>query len=395
MTALIPVLSGCSIFERSENTGGTAETAAQTEAARLDYSGYGFQALQNDNEKLLYAALDKAINKPYSEKFRAPKPQTAEKTRAILELYKDDHPDVFWLDDTSLYSYVESGDSITIELNFKLDGDALAAAKQRLEQSVRAATDNAPTDATDYQLELYVHDYLLEHCAYDSEAVELHQNDSVRANEQNAYGALVEGKAVCEGYARAFCLLCTRLGLKNWVLQGTSENVNHIWNCVELDGNWYHVDATWDDRDGESTSGSDNYYYFNVNDTEIKKDHTPAALYSDYDAYDALYNGYIPTCGSMDYNYFTLNGKTIVDLDSEDLPSFVAENAAAGAATCAFVVGDDLNFDDTYDQMVSSYAYNWLTSANEINGYEPQLNEVCQLAAYQDRRVITLILEYV
>lgn len=62
-----------------------------------------------------------------------------------------------------------------------------------------------------------------------------------------AYGALVEGRAVCHGYTLAFDLLAERLGIQTEFVG--SEGLNHAWNLVRLDGKTYHVDCTWDDPD--------------------------------------------------------------------------------------------------------------------------------------------------
>lgn len=60
-----------------------------------------------------------------------------------------------------------------------------------------------------------------------------------------ASGALVEKQAVCSGYAKALNVLLRRVGFETSYVSGTS--LNHGWSYVKLDGEWYHVDPTWDD----------------------------------------------------------------------------------------------------------------------------------------------------
>lgn len=64
-----------------------------------------------------------------------------------------------------------------------------------------------------------------------------------------ATGALVNKKAVCEGYSLAYRLLMNLLGIETqMVISGVlPEGVAHAWNRVKIDGQWYNVDATWDD----------------------------------------------------------------------------------------------------------------------------------------------------
>lgn len=61
---------------------------------------------------------------------------------------------------------------------------------------------------------------------------------------RTAYGALVTGKTVCTGYARALKGVCGQLGLPCWVIAGTKDGEPHSWNAVCLDGATYYIDCT-------------------------------------------------------------------------------------------------------------------------------------------------------
>lgn len=90
----------------------------------------------------------------------------------------------------------------------------------------------------DWQIILNVHDYITTHVAYD---------ESVKKN--TGYDALVHGTAACYGYAQLFMDVMKRVGIpcKIAVCWDTGDGDGHAWNVVQLDGSWYHVDATWDD----------------------------------------------------------------------------------------------------------------------------------------------------
>ena len=393
--------SGCSIiFDDGSMT--SSKAAERPDAAMLaaKYSGYGFKALKTVEEQRLYYAIDSAIYNDESEEFTSDSLDNKDKAGEVLELYKDDHPDVFWIDETEPYYYSDNGSEITLLLTFKLSGDELARAKTELDEKVSAALQGAPNEASSYEKELYAHDYIIKNCAYDEESVELHKSDTVRANEQNAYGALVEGKAVCEGYTRAFQLLCNKLGVDCWVIQGQAqgfegeENTNHIWNCVQLDGKWYQVDVTWDDCDSRETIGAAQYFYFNLTTDELLKDHVIAPNYSDYSDSGMWYNGFVPECDSVDYYYFYLNAKTIHDLDSDALPAYLASAAAENAEYCVFEVGPELDFDDICDRVLEEYAYRWIGEANELNDYFPYIGDNCKMSSHEPRRLITILLSY-
>ncbi|WP_156009540.1 transglutaminase domain-containing protein [Streptococcus ruminantium] len=86
--------------------------------------------------------------------------------------------------------------------------------------------------------------------------------------DQTAYSALIEKKTVCAGYAKAFKLLMDKMGILTHTQFGTivgarAGSENHLWNVINLGGEWYHVDATWDDP--RYTLGGGRYRVSNEN----------------------------------------------------------------------------------------------------------------------------------
>ena len=114
-----------------------------------------------------------------------------------------------------------------------------------LEQKIESVVKELITPSmTDYQKELAIHDYLIENCEYD---VEGYESGKIEADSFNAYGALCLGVAVCEGYAEAAALLLNRAGVETLVITGDSRGEKHAWNIVKIDGDYYHLDVTWND----------------------------------------------------------------------------------------------------------------------------------------------------
>ena len=93
------------------------------------------------------------------------------------------------------------------------------------------------------EMALSLHDYLVLHCAYDWNVVNGRGASSY--NVYTAYGALMEGDAVCQGYAMAYNLLLNKVGMETEYV--TSSTINHGWSLVKIGDIWYHVDVTWDD----------------------------------------------------------------------------------------------------------------------------------------------------
>lgn len=177
----------------------------------------------------------------------------------------------------------------------------------RLARTCQDVLDELDLDGkTVYRKEKAFHDYLVRNVVYDSKA---RMKKAEGGDVYTAYGALVEGSAVCNGYAEAMKLLCDLSGVECRMISGTVDGENHAWNLVSIDGEWYHVDVTWDDP---VPDGGDRvmYDYLNLSDKEMKADHKWE---------ERLY----PEADSMEYYYFKLN-----DALCNDYQEFVSVSVA-------------------------------------------------------------------
>ncbi|AIA29427.1 putative lipoprotein [Mycoplasmopsis californica] len=94
-----------------------------------------------------------------------------------------------------------------------------------------------------------------------------YQEGQYLGDDQTAYSAIIGLASVCTGYAKGFKMFMDELKIPNILLTGDVGSEKHIWNMIELDDGWYHVDATW----GAKKLGRDvNYNYFLVNDYDLK-----------------------------------------------------------------------------------------------------------------------------
>ena len=136
----------------------------------------------------------------------------------------------------SCYYSRDTGLAVAIGLEYCTAQD-VAAMQVKLDQLVDQANTLCQTDL---EKVFYVHEWLVQNIAYDRE----HLSDDVQ-DDHNLRGALLEGTAVCDGYAKTYALTLRKLGITGVLV--TSKDIGHAWNMVELDGNWYQVDCTWDD----------------------------------------------------------------------------------------------------------------------------------------------------
>lgn len=140
--------------------------------------------------------------------------------------------------------------------------------KEELEMAVQQALEQVDESMDAVQKALVVHDYLVQNCEYDQERL---MTGSVPDISHTSYGALVNGMAVCDGYAHAYAYIMEhKLGIPCTVV--SSDSMNHAWNMIEIDGKWYHVDLTWDDPVWDCI-GRVNHNYFLLSDEAISQNH--------------------------------------------------------------------------------------------------------------------------
>ncbi len=134
-------------------------------------------------------------------------------------------------------------------------------------------------DMSDYDKALILHDYLITFADYDTGSEYKH----------TAEGVLLHGGGVCQSYTLAYQMLLNAAGITN----DTETGDDHIWNMVMLNGNWYHIDCTWDDPVG---GGHENHDFFCVTDYVL----------DGFDSHERYNGTHQASC--LDMNYFFLTG---------------------------------------------------------------------------------------
>ena len=181
--------------------------------------------------------------------------------KTVFEAVYNDHPELFWLDTGYSCKYLRSGRCAEITLKFNETADALEQARLAFQGAAGNIVAQARGLGSQAEMEKYVHDALMGLVEYDVAA----------PMNQSAYSALVGGRSVCAGYARAFQYIMQELGVPCYYCTGYAGE-DHAWNIVKIDGVYQNVDVTWDDTE-EPT-----YNYFNKTDRELAATHRRTGL---------------------------------------------------------------------------------------------------------------------
>ena len=103
-----------------------------------------------------------------------------------------------------------------------------------------------------------IHDYIINNTDYDTLKTENAEDKTYKSN--TAYGVLLQGYGICSGYSDAMAVILDKLHFINYKVS----NDQHIWNLVYLDGEWLHLDLTWDDPVSDKNITRDNYFMINT-----------------------------------------------------------------------------------------------------------------------------------
>ncbi len=262
----------------------------------------------DENAKIIYRALDS--NKEnmktgtYKIEFGSTFSNVLNKTngqdllgeyyQSGIEAYIYDNPDIFYLEPSKMYLntekitrgnevtynvYINQGDEVNYLTKEFPSKEAVDNAINKLENiKNNIITSRTGNIIDDIKL---VHDYLIDNIEYDTTLS--------NSNIYDIYGALINKKCVCEGYARALKYILDDMNIPCILVIGRATNSegkteNHAWNYVMIDNKWYGVDTTWDDPvviGGGSQTYESRYKYFLKTSDVFDKDHIPNGQFTE------------------------------------------------------------------------------------------------------------------
>lgn len=255
---------------------------------------------------------------------------------------------------------------------------SLATFKEKLlemrekQQQILSSLDQ---EMTEFEAELYIHDYIVENCEYDNTYV---------IESSTTYSCIMDGVAACEGYAKATKYLLEAAGVECYTLVGKAENFeekieSHMWNVVKIENSYYYLDTTWDDPTN-TVGGEISHAYMNLSEKELILDHSNFKK-------DFL-------CNSTAANYFEkkdLMFSSFNNADYEKLKAAMAQQALSGKNSIEFRFDNKQAFDKAIKTLVQEgKAYSLAKAINTNN--KTRLNEK-SISYVEDKKyyVINLI----
>lgn len=230
------------------------EIFVESDFAELDFSILSFpddENLSEDQKEILKNLFKNAIENYETSvdisSARVVYEDSSQIHMSVISLFANivnDTPEYFYVDLSKDFSLTIGNDNIlqTIQITYTYDIETIKERTVSYKQEAQTIIDemNKKNITSDFDIALYLHDYLALNCEYDT----------ISANSNTFKGhcidsALLEKTAVCQGYSSAYKYLLKQYGIE---CVNVYSNVGaHEWSMVKIDGNWYHVDITFDD----------------------------------------------------------------------------------------------------------------------------------------------------
>ena len=182
----------------------------------------------------------------------------------VYEALTYDNPEIMCFSTEA--SIITEGSHCYLKPDYSMTPDEFQLRLEYLEQRAEEICLSFSAFDSDFDKELAIHDYIVKNCVYDRE----HSDSGF------AYTCIFSGYASCEGYAKASKYLMEKAGMECYCIVGDAKNTDgkiesHMWNIVKADGDFYHLDTTWDDPTDSGNTVS--HIYFNLTEDEIRTDH--------------------------------------------------------------------------------------------------------------------------
>lgn len=210
----------------------------------------------------------------------------------------------------SSYSY--DYDNACLRVGYAYSGRQIKQKQKKIHEKAQAvAADILREDMSDEEKEMRIYLWLEQNCRYAKvEWEQAKEQNFLKSGRQahmedalNAYGALVGGEALCQGYAGAFQILGSIAGLNVRTANGyLNGNIPHAWNLIELNGNWYQVDCS-----SNKNTVSVPFYLYN-SDTEFAE--ANGYVFSYEFLLDAEQENGAIRCGDGSAEYYRAHGLT-------------------------------------------------------------------------------------
>lgn len=253
---LIPLflLTGCDFIEtpvREEKTDSKENIDIDNSQLNDDTSYLYYYNNLSTKEKEIYSSIYNCLIN-YQSKIELPSADY-EQIVSINEYVLYDHPEIFYFNYFELQNQV---DVCYYKPIYTYNQDEVTELTKQLENIRNQFISSLDSNSSDYDKLKAIYNYVIE------------KNTYVDGAKDNQYitSALIYGNTVCSGYVKAIQYLCEAIDINSAYIVGKalndSDNSSHAWNLIELDGDYYYLDATWGDYVDEQNAFTNVFIFY-------------------------------------------------------------------------------------------------------------------------------------
>lgn len=254
-----------------------------------------------------------------------------------------DRPEYFWVPLSYTVSSVDLARQIMFaetEDDWKYTLDERLSKEKEIKNVLSTFISKVPNNLSEYERELFAHDWLAEKLKYNYLAATYSSDE---CGDYSIEGAFLTEFSVCQGYAEAMQVLLYMLGINNTTVTGKTDGP-HMWNIVNIDGDWYHLDVTSNDTGDDSL-----HFLFNVTTEYLTRSiaiHQLLDTEGTTSIFSTWYNLFLPICTATKENYYVKNSSYIASSDSAEatIVSQICNAVRNGCSMVEFSFSPDMYF---------------------------------------------------
>ena len=314
-----------------------------------------YYSMLNESEKAVYEEIYSVIeNFGKDVKLSTTDPDLIEK---IFKCVLNDHPQFYYVEGYTYTTYTKGTEVTKLEITgtYSKTKEECEVINAQIEMYVKNCFAKMPVGISDYEKVKYIYDYILDGTEYNLLA----------KDNQNICSVFLNGESVCMGYAKAMQYLLLKQNILCTIVNGTaSQGEEHAWNLLMLDGQYYHLDATWGDdsytvsNNSASQIGMKNYSFFCVTTEEISKTHQIKNIVE------------LTVCIEWENNYYVKEGLYFRSFDKDKLQQVFDDAYAKDKAHIEIKCADSVVYRQIYSYLIEEQnIFDYITKGKDTVSY--------------------------
>ena len=258
--------------------------------------------------------------------------------KRVVSALTEDNPLLYFLNQSLMEIAQDANENIALVPQYFFSEDMVEQYNKKIQDSANQLIyDLKLTEGSELDKVRTVHDYMCNNIKYSHEGSDVN-NINKMITTHNIMGVFADKEAQCEGIAKAAKVLLNAVDIRCICVGGKActdktTMIDHAWNIVNIDGNPYQLDITFDL--GLSTPGYICYDYYNLSDSQMSKNHK--------------FSTTLPKCSSKELGYF--EQEQLIFKSKGKVLDYIDDQIAAGAETVYFKLAGKLVIADIIDEL--------------------------------------------